>query len=112
MVYDEDDKSVNRKTLRDVSCNTDAYKNPCMNQNISPPVMSQKMERAHVTFASDLPLNRTEYNPAALLPITKSVIIDSPHTLALAGLRDSEEDNTTCEAIEPTEAAYQVKKKK
>jgi len=92
--------------LRDVSCNTDAFKNPCMNQNISPIVMSQKMERAHVTFASDPPMNRTEYNPAALLPVTKSVIIDSPLTLALAGLRDSEEDDRTCEAIEPTEAAY------
>jgi len=92
--------------LRDVSCNTDAFKNPCMNQNMSPPVMSQKMERAHVTFASDPPMNRTENNPAALLPVTKSVIIDSPLTLALAGLRDSEENDRTCEAIEPTEAAY------
>ncbi|XP_060864074.1 mitogen-activated protein kinase kinase kinase kinase 4-like isoform X2 [Metopolophium dirhodum] len=106
IVYDEDDTSVNRKTLRDVSCNTDAFKNPCMNQNISPPVMSKKMERAHVTFASDPPMNRTEYNSAALLPVTKSVIIDSPLTLALAGLRDSEEDDRTCEAIEPTETAY------
>lgn len=77
-----------------------------MNQNISPPMMSQKMERAHVTFASDPPLNRTEYNPAALLPVTKSVIIDSPLTLALAGLHDGEEDARTCETIEPTEAAY------
>lgn len=76
-----------------------------MNQNISPPVMSQKMERAHVTFANDPPINKTEYNPAALLPVTKSVIIDSPLTLALTGLRDSEDDRT-CEAIEPTEAAY------
>jgi len=92
--------------LRDVSCNTDAFKNPCMNQNISPPVMSKKMERAHVTFASDPPMNRTEYNPAALLPVTKSVIIDSPLTLALAGLRDGDEDDRTSEAIEPTEAAY------
>ncbi|XP_022178087.1 calponin homology domain-containing protein DDB_G0272472-like isoform X1 [Myzus persicae] len=106
IVYDEDDKSVNRKTLRDVSCNTDTFKNPCMNQNISPPGMSHKAERAHVTFANDPPMSRTEYNPAALLPVTKSVIIDSPFTLALAGLRDNEEDNRTCEAIEPTEAAY------
>jgi len=92
--------------LRDVSCNTDAFKNQFMNQNISPPVMSKKMERAHVTFKSDPPMNRTEFNPAALLPETKSVIIDSPLTLALAGLHDSEEDDRTCEAIEPTEAAY------
>ncbi|XP_025198522.1 calponin homology domain-containing protein DDB_G0272472-like [Melanaphis sacchari] len=105
IVYDEDDESVNRKTLRDVSCNTDAFKNPCINQNISPPVMSQKMERAHVTFASDPPLNRTEFNPAALLPVTKSVIIDSPLTLALAGLNDSK-NNSNCDTIEPTEAAY------
>lgn len=106
IVYDEDNASVNKKILRNVSCNTDTFKNPCMNQNISPPMMSQKMERAHVTFASDSPLNRTEYNPAALLPVTKSVIIDSPLTLALAGLNDSEEDDRTCETIEPTEAAY------
>jgi len=92
--------------LRDVSCNTDAFKNPCMNQNISPPVMSQKMERAYVTFANDPPTNRTEYNPASLLPVTKSVIIDSPLTLAIAGLGDGEKDNRTCEAIEPTETAY------
>lgn len=92
--------------MRDVSCNTDAFKNPYMNQNISPSVMNQKVEKAHVTFASDPPMNRTEYNPAALLPVTKSVIIDSPLTLALAGLRDGEEDDTTCEDIEPTEAAY------
>lgn len=64
------------------------------------------MERAHVTFASDPPTNRTEYNPAALLPVTKSVIIDSPLTLALAGLGDCVEDDRTCEAIEPTEASY------
>lgn len=76
-----------------------------MNQNISPPVLSQKIERAHVTFAQDTPPKRNEYNPTALLPITKSVIIDSPHTLALAGLNDCEGDNGTCEAIEPTEAA-------
>ncbi|XP_026817464.1 calponin homology domain-containing protein DDB_G0272472-like [Rhopalosiphum maidis] len=105
IVYDEDDKLVNRKTLRDVSCNTDVFKNPCMNQNISPPVMSQKMEKAHVTFARDSSPNRTEYNPAALLPVTKSVIIDSPFTLALAGLNDSEDDGA-CETIEPTEGAY------
>jgi hypothetical protein len=77
-----------------------------MNQDISPPVMSQKMEKAHVTFASDPSPNRTEYNPAALLPVTKSVIIDSPFTLALAGLNDSEEDDRACETIEPTEGAY------
>lgn len=67
--------------------------------------MKQRMEKAHVTFARDTPLKRNDHNPAALLPITKSVIIDSPHTLALAGLNDIEDDFTH-ENIEPTEAAY------
>lgn len=67
--------------------------------------MRQQTERAHVTFARDPPLKRNDYNPAALLPITKSVIIDSPHTLALAGLNDID-DSLTHENIEPTEAAY------
>lgn len=88
-----------------MSCNTDTFKNPCLNQNISPPVSRQRMERAHVTFARETPLNRNEHNPAALLPITKTVIIDSPHTLALAGLNDTEEDYLTHETIEPTETA-------
>lgn len=64
------------------------------------------MEKAHVTFARDSPLKRNQYNSTAVLPITKSVIIDSPHTLALAGLNDCDNDDGTCEAIEPTETAY------
>lgn len=77
-----------------------------MNQNVSPPVTRHKAERAYVSFASDPPLKRNVNNPAALLPVTKSVIIDSPLTLALAGLENCDEDSRTCEAIEPTEAVY------
>lgn len=103
IVYD--DEPVNKNT-RDVSCNTDVYRNPRMNQSISPPVLSQKIEKSHVTFAQDNPPKRNDYNPTALLPATKTVIIDSPYTLALAGLNDCEDGNGTCEAIEPTDAAY------
>jgi len=74
-----------------------------MNQNIPLPLAKPKTERAHVTFASDPPLRSNVHNTAALLPVTKSIIIDSPLTLALAGLNN---DDETCEAIEPTEAVY------
>lgn len=74
-----------------------------MDQNIPLPFARPKTERAHVTFASDPPIRSKVHNPAALLPVTKSVIIDSPLTLALAGLND---DDETCEAIQPTETAY------
>lgn len=67
--------------------------------------MRKRTEKAHVTFARDPPLKKNDHNPAALLPITKSVIIDSPHTLALAGLNDIVDD-LTHENIESTEAAY------
>lgn len=80
------------------------FRNPCMNENISLPVR-QNMERAHVSFAREPPLKRTEYNPVALLPVTKSMIIDSPHTLALTGLDDNDDDEL-CKAVEPKEVAY------
>lgn len=67
--------------------------------------MRQRTEKAHVTFARDPPPKRNYHNPSALLPITKSVIIDSPLTLALAGLNDIDDD-LTLENIEPTEAAH------
>lgn len=75
-----------------------------MKQNTSPPVTRKNIERAHVSFAREPPLNRSEYNPAVMVPITKSMIIDSPLTLALAGLDDCKEEDRTCGAIEPTEA--------
>lgn len=76
-----------------------------MNQNTSPPITRKNIERPHVSFAKEPSLKRSEHNPAVVLPKTKSLIIDSPFTLALAGLDDCEEGNITCEAIEPTEAA-------
>lgn len=81
------------------------FKNPCINYNISPVVTRQNMERAHVSFAKESPQKKSEHNSLALLPTTKSVIIDSPHTLALAGLDDCEDDKT-CEAIMPTETSF------
>lgn len=87
-----------------MSCNTDTFNNQCSNQNLLSPVVRHPMERvAHVSFATDPPIRRNEYNPAALLPSTKTMIIDSPLTLALAGLDENDE---TCEAIEQTETAY------
>ncbi|XP_025410972.1 general transcriptional corepressor trfA-like isoform X2 [Sipha flava] len=76
IVYD--DEPVNKNT-RNVSCNTDVNRNSHLNQSISPP---------------------------ALMPDKKAVIIDSPYTLALAGLNNCEDNDGTCEAIEPTEAVY------
>lgn len=79
-----------------------------------PPVARQKMERAHVSFARDPPMQINEYNPVSLLPVTKNLIIDSPLTLALAGLSDNKDDFVNVESIEPIEETYenQVKKKK
>lgn len=75
-----------------------------MKQNTSPPVTRKNVERAHVSFAREPPLNRNKYNPAVMIPVTKSMIIDSPLTLALAGLDDYKEEDRTFGAIEPTEA--------
>lgn len=74
-----------------------------MNHDILLPLAKPKMERAHVTFANESPIRKNVHNPAVLLPVTKNMIIDSPLTLALAGLN---ENDGTCEAIEPTETAY------
>lgn len=87
-----------------MSCNTDTFNNQRSDQNLLSPVVRHTPERvAHVSFATDPPTRRNEYNPAALLPTTKTMIIDSPLTLALAGL---DENDGTCEAIEQTEATY------
>lgn len=75
-----------------------------MNQTFSPPVMRKQLEKGHVSFAREPYMKRNEYNSTALLPVTKSMIIDSPHTLALAGLDDGNKNDTICEAVEPTEA--------
>lgn len=85
--------------------NTDTFNNPCINQNVSPPIVNrktQKMEKAHVSFIREFSPEKIEHNPAAILPVTKSIIIDSPHTLALAGLEDCNIDKT----IDTTEAVY------
>lgn len=68
----------------------------------SPPVMRKPIEKGHVSFAREPYTKRNEYNSTALLPVTKSMIIDSPLTLALAGLDDK--TDTICEALEPTES--------
>lgn len=68
-----------------------------MNQSISsPPVRTQNLER-------------NEHNPAASMPMTKTLIIDSPLKLAMAGLNDCKEDDRTCDVIEPTEVANKNK---
>lgn len=67
--------------------------------------MRKNVERTHVSFAKEPSLKRSEHNSAVMLPTTKSMIIDSPLTLALAGLDDRKEEDKTCGAIEPTEAA-------
>lgn len=95
MVYDEEIESVNK--TNDVSCNTDTFSNLCKNENISFPITKQQMEKTHVSFARESPLKRNEYNPVAQLPVSKTLIIDSP--LKLAGLYDCKE-NRTCEATE------------
>jgi len=92
MVYDEKIGSINK--TKNVLCNTDTFTNPsCMNQSISPP----PVRRQH--------LERNQHNPAVPMSVTKTLIIDSPLKLAMAGLNDCKEDDRTCEAIEPTEGA-------
>ncbi|VVC37684.1 Hypothetical protein CINCED_3A014993 [Cinara cedri] len=99
ITYDEETDIVDMN----VSCSEDIFEKPC----ISPPeIVRQKMERAHVSFASDSPMKIKEHNPAALLPVTKNVIIDSPLTLALAGMGDNVEDFENVESIEPIEGTY------
>ncbi|XP_050443316.1 uncharacterized protein LOC126847216 isoform X2 [Adelges cooleyi] len=97
--------------------NIDTYINPCMNHRISPPIMRPKMRvgknavrqpiepPAHVTFATDPPIKRDIYNPAAILPDTKSVIIDSPLTLALVG-KNIDEDTTSKAINKPIKTSY------
>lgn len=88
-----------------MSCNTDTLNNQRSDRNLlSPVVVRHTTDRvANVSFATDPPTRRNDYNPAALLPSTKTMIIDSPLTLALTGL---DENDGTCEAIEQTETAY------
>lgn len=63
------------------------------------------MEKAHVSFAKESPLKKNIHNPAAVLPVTKTIIIDSPLALALAGLQNTGENNGMGKTIEPTETA-------
>jgi len=106
--YNDEVETVNKNT-RDMSCNTDTFQNPRMN-HISPPAIKKKFEKAHVTFVRDSPLKINKHNSTALLPGTKSIIIDSPYTLALAGLDDYEDEDNTRDTIEPTEATYKNQK--
>lgn len=101
-MYDDEPESQRTK---DVLCNTDTFNNPCVNQDISSSIVNQKtkkMETAHVSFAEDISHKKNKHNSTATLPEIKSVIIDSPHTLALAGLNDCKDDET----IDVTETVY------
>lgn len=79
-----------------------------MNQNGSPPETRKKMEKARVTYTREPPLEKNEYRPVAVLPVTKSVIIDSPLTLALAGSNDCDEDINSCGSNESADNQVKI----
>ncbi|XP_050520952.1 general transcriptional corepressor trfA-like isoform X2 [Daktulosphaira vitifoliae] len=125
-LFQSDNISVNKK---------DTIENSCINQNRSPPLVRPRMrvgknairlpkeppsyitmaknKPSHVSFADDTLLNNNfscyspkNCNPNALLSSKQSLIIDSPHTLALAGTEDVKENKCTSSELDEATIKY------